>query len=112
MISAYSVFANLGWRVPTTPIVRVEDEKGATVVYGFEFGGDGINGMRRAGWTKEMIKYGDKITVTYAPLRDGRTIHHDTVARFGAGKVVLRSAPVTGRDNRINVLVNSQAAMN
>ena len=31
MISAYSVFANLGWRVPTTPIVRVEDEKGATI---------------------------------------------------------------------------------
>ena len=28
MIAAYSVFANLGWRVPPTPIVRVEDEKG------------------------------------------------------------------------------------
>lgn len=31
MISAYSVFANLGWRVPTTPVIRVEDEKGATI---------------------------------------------------------------------------------
>jgi penicillin-binding protein 1A len=31
MISSYSVFANLGWRVPTTPIIRVEDEKGATI---------------------------------------------------------------------------------
>ena len=26
-------------------------------------------------------------------LRDGRTIHHDVEAKFGAGKVVLRSAP-------------------
>ena len=27
------------------------------------------------------------------PLRDGRTLHHDTQGRHGAGKVVLRSAP-------------------
>lgn len=29
----------------------------------------------------------------FVPLREGRTIHHDTVGHFGAGKVVLRSAP-------------------
>jgi len=27
------------------------------------------------------------------PLRDGRTLHHDSEGRHGAGKVVLRSAP-------------------
>lgn len=27
------------------------------------------------------------------PLREGRTVHHDVKARFGAGKVLLRSAP-------------------
>ena len=27
------------------------------------------------------------------PLRDGRTLHHDVEGNFGAGKVVLRSAP-------------------
>lgn len=27
------------------------------------------------------------------PLKDGRTIHHDVVGRFGAGKVIIRSAP-------------------
>ena len=27
------------------------------------------------------------------PLREGRTLHHDVVGEFGAGKVVLRSAP-------------------
>lgn len=31
MIAAYSVFANLGWRVATSPIVRVENERGATI---------------------------------------------------------------------------------
>lgn len=27
------------------------------------------------------------------PLREGRTLHHDTEGSFGAGKVILRSAP-------------------
>ena len=27
------------------------------------------------------------------PLREGRTLHHDTNGHFGAGKVVLRAAP-------------------
>ncbi len=27
------------------------------------------------------------------PLREGRTLHHDVQGRYGAGKVVLRSAP-------------------
>jgi len=31
------------------------------------------------------------------PLRDGRTLHHDTAGRFGAGRVYMRSAaPGTG----------------
>tara|TARA_B100001093_G_scaffold462682_1_gene478145 strand:- start:195 stop:773 length:579 start_codon:yes stop_codon:yes gene_type:complete len=28
------------------------------------------------------------------PLREGRTLHHDVYAKYGAGKVFLRSAPV------------------
>ncbi len=27
------------------------------------------------------------------PLREGRTLHHDTKGRFGAGRVILRPAP-------------------
>ena len=27
------------------------------------------------------------------PLRDARTLHHDTAGRHGSGKVILRSAP-------------------
>ncbi len=27
------------------------------------------------------------------PLREGRTLHHDTIGKHGAGKVMLRSAP-------------------
>ena len=31
--------------------------------------------------------------IVRVPLREGRTLHHDVNGRFGAGKVVLRSAP-------------------
>ncbi|MBT7357052.1 MAG: 30S ribosomal protein S5, partial [Rhodospirillaceae bacterium] len=34
-----------------------------------------------------------KREMIHVPLRDGRTLHHDVEGRFGAGHVVLRSAP-------------------
>lgn len=34
-----------------------------------------------------------KKTMVRIPLREGRTLHHDGKGRWGAGKVILRSAP-------------------
>ena len=34
-----------------------------------------------------------KRNLVRVPLREGRTLHHDASGRWGAGKVVLRSAP-------------------
>ena len=34
-----------------------------------------------------------KKTMIRVPLREGRTLHHDTRGRHGAGKVILRAAP-------------------
>jgi small subunit ribosomal protein S5 len=34
-----------------------------------------------------------KRTMIRVPLREGRTLHHDTHGRHGAGKVLLRTAP-------------------
>ena len=34
-----------------------------------------------------------KRNMVRVPLREGRTLHHDVQARFGAGRVVLRAAP-------------------
>ncbi len=34
-----------------------------------------------------------KRTLIRIPLREGRTLHHDVTGRFGAGRVLLRSAP-------------------
>ena len=34
-----------------------------------------------------------KAKLIRVPLREGRTLHHDTLGRYGAGKVVVRAAP-------------------
>lgn len=34
-----------------------------------------------------------KRSMIRVPLREGRTLHHDATGRFGAGRVVLRTAP-------------------
>lgn len=34
-----------------------------------------------------------KKSLVRVPMREGRTLHHDAIGHFGAGKVVLRSAP-------------------
>jgi small subunit ribosomal protein S5 len=34
-----------------------------------------------------------KKTMIRVPMREGRTLHHDVVGDFGAGKVILRAAP-------------------
>lgn len=41
--------------------------------------------------TKATLKA--KRTMTRVNLREGRTLHHDTVGRYGSGHVILRSAP-------------------
>lgn len=51
------------------------------------------------GKAKEVMEAKQKATETAkksmikVPLRESRTLHHDVRGRFGAGKVVLRSAP-------------------
>jgi hypothetical protein len=46
-----------------------EGANGANVRYGFE--GMSPNYLGRRGWTKSTLKPGDKVTVTFHPLKDG-----------------------------------------
>ncbi len=51
--------------------VTVVDEKGAPANYAFE--GTSIGEMsRRNGWSKSIVSFGDKVTVNYAPFKDGK----------------------------------------
>lgn len=49
--------------------VNVADADGKFTEYSIE--GGSPNGLRRAGWTKDAMKAGDKVKLTMHPLRDG-----------------------------------------
>ena len=67
----------------------------ALIVVGNYAGSVGV-GYAKAKQVPDAIKKATataKNNLIKIPLRDGRTLHHDVVAKDGAGKVLLRSAP-------------------
>jgi small subunit ribosomal protein S5 len=75
-----------GRRFGFAALVVVGDGKGK-VGYGSGKAKEVSDAMRKAtdAARKSMIRI---------PLREGRTLHHDLYGRFGAGKVIIRTAPV------------------
>ena len=75
-----------GRRFGFAALVVVGDGKGR-VGYGSGKAKEVSDAMRKAldDAKKSMVRI---------PLREGRTLHHDLYGRFGAGKVIIRSAPV------------------
>src|SRR5207237_434527 len=68
---------------------------GALVVVGDRKGRVGV-GHGKAREVPEAVRKATesaKRGLVRVPLREGRTLHHDVNGRWGAGKVVLRSAP-------------------
>lgn len=67
----------------------------AIVVVGDQRGRVGV-GSGKAREVPEAIRKGTeqaKRDLIRVPLREGRTLHHDVTGHFGAGRVILRSAP-------------------
>ena len=67
----------------------------ALVVVGNSAGSVGV-GYAKAKQVPDAIKKATqsaKNNLIKIPLKEGRTLHHDIVAKDGAGKVLLRSAP-------------------
>ena len=67
----------------------------ALVVVGNYAGSVGV-GYAKAKQVPDAIKKATqnaKKNLIKIPLREGRTLHHDIIAKDGAGKVLLRSAP-------------------
>ncbi|QNL18971.1 30S ribosomal protein S5 [Hyphobacterium sp. CCMP332] len=67
----------------------------ALVVVGDQKGRVGF-GQGKAREVPEAIRKATeeaKKTMVRIPLREGRTLHHDSPGRHGAGKVILRAAP-------------------
>lgn len=67
----------------------------AVVVVGDQKGRIGFGTGKAAEVPEAVVKATNeaKKNIIRIPLREGRTLHHDIAGRFGAGKVVLRTAP-------------------
>ncbi len=55
-------------------------------LYAFENGSVGV--LMRLGWSKESFKAGDKVSVEYWPLKDGRPGGHFHKATYSNGTVI------------------------
>ncbi|MFC3127090.1 30S ribosomal protein S5 [Pseudoroseomonas globiformis] len=74
-----------GRRFSFAALVVVGDEKGR-VGWGAGKAREVPEAIRKA--TEQAKK-----TMIRVPMREGRTLHHDVIGEFGAGRVILRAAP-------------------
>ncbi len=72
--------------------VDVQSTPAQVETYGFE--GMSPNYLARRGWTKTSLQTGDRITVTFRPLKDGRPGGMFMTGKLESGKV-LTSAGAT-----------------
>jgi Family of unknown function (DUF6152) len=90
-VFAEGTVAKVEWVNPHTFVwlyVERADKPGEYDLYGFENGP--ITMLMRNGWTKETLRIGEKVTIQYFPLKDGRTggsfvkaIHADGTESIG-----------------------------
>ena len=82
--------AKLEWANPHVYVwvyVRNASAPSGYDLYAFENGSTGV--LARLGWTKSTFAVGEKVTVEYWPLRDGRTGGHFVKATHEDGRVAL-----------------------
>ena len=80
--------AKLEWMNPHVYVwvyVRNEKTPGGYDLYAFENGSTNV--LARMGWSKQTFKAGEKVTVEYWPLKDGRTGGHFVQATHADGRV-------------------------
>jgi Family of unknown function (DUF6152) len=64
------IVKQLDWTNPHIWLwIDVPNDKGGSDTFAFE--GMSPNFLARRGWTKNTLKAGDKITITYRPMKDG-----------------------------------------
>jgi hypothetical protein len=81
--------AKLEWMNPHVFVwvyVRNEKTSGGYDLYAFENGSTNV--LTRMGWSKGTFQVGEKVSVEFWPLKDGRTGGHLLKATHGDGRVL------------------------
>ena len=74
--------------------IDVANDKGGADTYGFE--GMSPNYLNRRGWTRTTLKSGDKVTVVFRPLRDGKNGGMFMNGKMSNGKVLTMGGATDG----------------
>ena len=77
--------------------IDVANDKGGSDTYGFE--GMSPNYLARRGWTRTTLHTGDKITVSYRPMKDGKN-GGMFISGTAAGKVLTMGGAGDGEPAR------------
>ena len=87
------------WTNPHTWIwLDVANEQGGVEPWGFE--GMSPNYLARRGWTRTTLKVGDKITVSYRPLRDGSRGGMFLSTKLGDGRMLTMAGATAAPGDR------------
>ena len=87
------------WTNPHTFLyVNVKGANGANERWAFE--GMSPNHLGRVGWSKRTLKAGDKIDLTYYPLKDGRKGGFNVTVTFPDGKTINQLGSPTANPER------------
>jgi hypothetical protein len=87
-LAVSGTIAKLEWMNPHVFVwvyVRNEKAPAGYDLYAFENGSTNV--LTRMGWSKETLKVGEKVSVEYWPLKDGRTGGHFVKATHADGRV-------------------------
>jgi hypothetical protein len=100
-VTVSGTVAKLEWMNPYVFVRLYVPRKGSPGKYDlYAFENGSVNALTRLGWTAAALKAGDKITVEYWPLRDGRMGGHCNKATLADGRVLLGAGGPEARDGR------------
>jgi len=91
-VSVTGTVTEFNWTNPHASFkVSARNAAGGTEIWSVEM--DGPSNLIREGWRRTSLKLGDKVTVTMAPLRDGRTGGSYLGIILANGKALGKPAP-------------------
>jgi hypothetical protein len=78
--------------------IDVANDKGGSDTYAFE--GMSPNFLARRGWTRSTLHTGDKITVSYRPMKDGKNGGMFVSGTMASGKVLTMGGAADGTSSQ------------
>jgi hypothetical protein len=100
-LTVSGTIAKLEWMNPHAFVwlyVRHEGHSSQFDLYAFENGS--VNALTRLGWSATTLRAGDKITVEYWPLKDGRLGGHSDKFTLPDGRVLYSAGGPDFKDGR------------